>query len=317
MLGAAFNEAYSAAALLNAALLLLLSVLPALWLGFLWQTARPPAADFSLRTMEAIELERAETIPQKIAALLAEIELLARSGTGAFWRRMRYRAQVRHDHRTEIEDLRACANHLRAYMAEIRRRPIRRLRGWCQAISRRFAYSAGLVAYLAIAALVTSIYILDQPVRADEVIDQIHTRLLWSPVDERLLYANGAVSTVVLALVPIFYVMRRQRLFSDHRIQARILREFAALNPDELVESDGSYGFMEEPLPADTSWFAVLELPPTATLAQIRDAYRKKVKQTHPDRVNGMAPAFKELAEAETKKLNAAYQQALLTSRVG
>jgi hypothetical protein len=30
-----------------------------------------------------------------------------------------------------------------------------------------------------------------------------------------------------------------------------------------------------------------------------------------------MAPAFKSLAEAETKKLNAAYQEALAAARVG
>jgi hypothetical protein len=35
------------------------------------------------------------------------------------------------------------------------------------------------------------------------------------------------------------------------------------------------------------------------------------VKQNHPDRVHSMAPAFKQLAEAETKKLNVAYAQAL------
>ena len=151
-----------------------------------------------------------------------------------------------------------------------------------------------------------------------KLIDQIRTKPLWSPIDDRLLYVNGAVSTAVVALIPFLYVMRRQRLLSNHRTQARILREFAALNPDELADGDGSSsGFMREPLADDTSWFVVLELPPTATLAEIRDAYRKKVKQTHPDRVNGLAPVFKDLAEAETKKLNAAYQKALLTSRVG
>jgi hypothetical protein len=35
------------------------------------------------------------------------------------------------------------------------------------------------------------------------------------------------------------------------------------------------------------------------------------IKQNHPDRVQGMSQAFKKLAEFETKKLNAAYRQAL------
>ena len=35
------------------------------------------------------------------------------------------------------------------------------------------------------------------------------------------------------------------------------------------------------------------------------------IKQNHPDRVHGMSPAFRELAEAETKRINVAYQEAL------
>jgi hypothetical protein len=35
------------------------------------------------------------------------------------------------------------------------------------------------------------------------------------------------------------------------------------------------------------------------------------VKQNHPDRVHNMSSVFKELAETETKKLNAAYAEAL------
>ena len=38
-----------------------------------------------------------------------------------------------------------------------------------------------------------------------------------------------------------------------------------------------------------------------------------KVKQSHPDRVREMSPLLQQLAEAETKKLNAAYQEALLS----
>ena len=44
----------------------------------------------------------------------------------------------------------------------------------------------------------------------------------------------------------------------------------------------------------------------------IKDAYKALIKQSHPDRVQGMSPIFRKLAEAETKKLNAAYRHALL-----
>jgi curved DNA-binding protein CbpA len=55
----------------------------------------------------------------------------------------------------------------------------------------------------------------------------------------------------------------------------------------------------------------VLGLSPAATIEDVRDAYKTLIKQNHPDRVHGMAPIFRALAEAETKKINAAYRQAL------
>ena len=47
-------------------------------------------------------------------------------------------------------------------------------------------------------------------------------------------------------------------------------------------------------------------------MREVKEAYKVLIKQNHPDRVHDMSPAFKTLAEAETKKLNAAYRQALL-----
>ena len=60
-----------------------------------------------------------------------------------------------------------------------------------------------------------------------------------------------------------------------------------------------------------SNWFDVLGVAPSATIDDIRQAYKLLVKQNHPDRVHSMAPAFKQLAEAETKKLNIAYAEAL------
>jgi curved DNA-binding protein CbpA len=65
----------------------------------------------------------------------------------------------------------------------------------------------------------------------------------------------------------------------------------------------------------EASWFDVLGLSPSATIEEVKEAYRVRLKQNHPDRVHGMSPLFKTLAEAETKKLNVAYEEALAVLR--
>jgi hypothetical protein len=58
------------------------------------------------------------------------------------------------------------------------------------------------------------------------------------------------------------------------------------------------------------AWWTVLEVSPHASADEIRSAYYRKVKQCHPDRVAGLAPEFVELAERQTRTLNAAYDEA-------
>jgi DnaJ-domain-containing protein 1 len=55
-------------------------------------------------------------------------------------------------------------------------------------------------------------------------------------------------------------------------------------------------------------WYEVLEVPPTATLDEIRAAYRGKVMQYHPDRVEALGPEFKRLAETRTREINRAFE---------
>ena len=65
------------------------------------------------------------------------------------------------------------------------------------------------------------------------------------------------------------------------------------------------------------SWFDVLGVAPSATVEDVKRAYKLLVKQNHPDRVHSMSAVFRALAESETKKLNAAYAEALACLRVG
>ena len=317
MLGAAFIETYSVAAV-NAALVALTLVLPALLVGYVRQATRRVSADFSLRRLEAFELDRAETQYRKICQRMSEIDQLAKSGTGSLWKRLRQRAEIRRQYRAELEDLRANARYLRASIMLFRRQPIRRLRAWVHVISSRFAFGSSLASYLTLLVPATVfIYFAEQPLWAQELAWTLETAILWKPFDERLLYVNAITSTLVLMLAPFLYTTRRARLYSDHRMQTKALREFAGADPDKLLHVDApttaplEEALIFEPSGSDNC-FVILGVSPAATADEIKEAYRAKMKQSHPDRVHSLAPAFRALAEAETKKLNAAYEEALL-----
>ncbi len=323
MLGAVFSETYSAA-IIGAAMIVLLLVAPVLWAAYLRLATRALSPDFSLRRLEAFELDRAEAVYKKISQRLSEIDQLAQTGTGTFWQRIKHRAQIKEQYREEVEDLRACTYHLRTSIVELRRRPIQRLRHWVHAISCRFAFSGSLAAYVTISAPASVfIYFSEQPPWMQELMTELQSGLVWKPFDERLLYINAITSGLVLILAPALYSLRRAKLYSDHRAQVKVLQSFALASLNQMAD-DGApnTGFVEDPIAVwpdgvSSSWFAVLELSPSASVDEVREAYRTKVKQTHPDRVSGMAPAFKNLAEAETKKLNAAYQEAMTAVRTG
>lgn len=317
MLGAAFIETYSVAAV-NAALVALTLVLPGLLVGYVRQATRRVSTDFSLRRLEAFELDRAETQYREICQRMSEIDQLAKSGTGSLWKRLRHRAEIRQQYRAEVEDLRANARYLRASIMLFRRQPIRRLRAWVHVISSRFAFGSSLASYLTILVPATVfIYFAEQPLWAQELASTLETAILWKPFDERLLYVNAITSALVLMLAPLLYATRRVKLYSDHRMQTKALREFAGADPDKLLHVDApttaplEEALLFEPSGSDNC-FVILGVSPAATADEIKEAYRAKMKQSHPDRVHSLAPAFRALAEAETKKLNAAYEEALL-----
>lgn len=53
---------------------------------------------------------------------------------------------------------------------------------------------------------------------------------------------------------------------------------------------------------------ALLGLSEPFSATELRSSYASKVKQYHPDRVSGLAPEIVEIAERETKRLNAAFE---------
>jgi len=151
------------------------------------------------------------------------------------------------------------------------------------------------------------------------------------------LLANWMAASLAAAATPLLYVIRRTQMYRQHALHIRVLGELGAADPDRLIEQrDGYRAAPEDPADAPdgsaeaaaedaretpptvvevSNWFDVLGVARSATIDDIRLAYKLLVKQNHPDCVHSMAPAFKRLAEAETKKLNVAYAEALSSFR--
>ena len=64
------------------------------------------------------------------------------------------------------------------------------------------------------------------------------------------------------------------------------------------------------PRAAPEDWWAVLYLPASADLAAVKEAYRSLIAQYHPDKVAGMGPEIRAVAEAQSARINAAYEAA-------
>jgi DnaJ-domain-containing protein 1 len=62
-----------------------------------------------------------------------------------------------------------------------------------------------------------------------------------------------------------------------------------------------------EPAP----WWEVLRVPHTASKAEIRRAYRKLIKENHPDKAAHLSAAMQANLEREAKRLNDAYERAV------
>lgn len=58
-------------------------------------------------------------------------------------------------------------------------------------------------------------------------------------------------------------------------------------------------------------WNEVLGIDLTASLEEIRLAYKKKISMYHPDKVSNLGPEFNEIAQRKSKEINAAYEQAI------
>jgi DnaJ domain len=307
-------------ALVNAGLLALGAALPGLCLGYSRQilAARRIRPEFSLRRSEAIELDRALLLYEKACRRLKAIEDQDERANG-WWRALLDRRIGVPQHQVdEIEDLETHAEHLRGTIIRLKRQPLRRLRSWVRILSWRHALGGALAAHVLAFALLT---VALHASRADEITAGMKSPVTWYPLDERLFYANAIAAAFAAVTALMFFLMRRAKLRGDYELEFCALKEFTKADLDQIVdqldaeEADQDQSPQKDSSDVDQhdSWFAVLGLAHSATIEQVKEAYKTLIKQNHPDRVNGMSSALRKLAEAETKKLNAAYRHAMFS----
>lgn len=306
-------------ALVNAVLMALWVVLPGLLFGYIRQSlvARRLRPEFSLRKSEAIELDRAVVLYEKVRHRLAEID----QGDGlSVWRVLfECRADICQAHADELEDLKAHAHHLRTTIIRLKRRPFQRLRTWVHIKSSQFALSCALAAHLiGLALLIVAFYFPDRPVWGMGLTLGGRSQLAWYPFDPHVFYANAVASGFAALAAPFFYLVRWAGLHHEFTLEYCVLQEFAETMPGQPSDQpcgdaaqDASQQVDLSENDGNTNWFAVLQVSPSARIEEVEKSYKVLIKQNHPDRVHGMSPAIRKLAEMETKKLNIAYQQAV------
>jgi hypothetical protein len=308
------------ALVVNAVLLALWAALPGLILGYIRQAlaARKMRPHFALRKSEIAELDRAVALYDQVCGRLETIGRPTEMPT-RLWRALFDRPDDVPDV-DECDDLQAHAQHLRGTIARLKRRPLQRLYAWVHAASAQSALAGAIAAYgVALVLAVTASQAPGQAAWADEL--NARPALVWYPLDARLFYANAVAAGFAVAAAALFYLLRRARLRRDYELEICAFRDLAYSDPlrpaEPPLEEDQAAADPSPPTEANENnaaniWFAVLGLSSDATIDEAKDAYKTLIKQNHPDRVHGMAPIFRALAEAETKKINAAYRQALL-----
>lgn len=81
----------------------------------------------------------------------------------------------------------------------------------------------------------------------------------------------------------------------------------------------GSGNWQERPRPATPPppddakrpWYEVLQVPTYASLDDVKQAYRRRIAEYHPDKTAGLGDDLRALAEQKSKEINVAYAAAM------
>jgi DnaJ like chaperone protein len=66
-----------------------------------------------------------------------------------------------------------------------------------------------------------------------------------------------------------------------------------------------------DPLPGAAQWYDILQVPASASPAEIREAYKHLISKYHPDKVASLGQELIDLAGKKSQEIIAAYQQGM------
>src|SRR5215469_3749524 len=306
-------------AIVNAILLALWAVLPVLAVAYVRQHLLAPRRrpEFMLQKSERSELKRAVALYAQVRHRLEQM-LEGNELINGFWRAALRRQNDIPEPSEELEDLEAYAQHLRAMISRLRNQPLLKLKSWISSRSVQYALGYAIAVYCVsfILLWLLAFDVSEQPAWAQDFQADFNDGVLWYPFDQRFFYANAAAIILSAFATPLIYYIRRYSLRWQYSLEFCVFADLADIGPTESIyESDvaSAQNFLPpaDALENDEDWIRILGVSESATIQEVKQAYKTLIKQNHPDRVQGMSQAFKKLAEIETKKINAAYRQAL------
>jgi hypothetical protein len=128
--------------------------------------------------------------------------------------------------------------------------------------------------------------------------------LVWEEITPQLRLIEGVILFRNVKSISLLAPLRRE------------LRQWLATVPNAEIPREETEAILVEE-PRQLSAHEILGITAGASTAEIKTAYRTRVKECHPDLFSNMDARSRELAEEWTKAVNAAYAELLVGRRAG
>jgi hypothetical protein len=145
------------------------------------------------------------------------------------------------------------------------------------------------------------------PIHPNDIFIFADGKLSWRSEPALSLDTQGVASHAVSVFISALFQQSYQQLKQRERNEA-ILTRVKLVAMERLLKQRARRAKAPPPMPEVVEDpYAVLGLPLEATFEQARSARNALLLQYHPDKVAGLGPKLREVAEAETKRINAAF----------